>query len=164
MRRGTGGFACLSSEIAILRRDFPAAERAIKEPLPDGTAFDAVRAYQRLLAAKLQIERGQFRSGHDTLSQARSLATGDAAIALEIDRLDGQVLLRMGEWNSGEALLNTVVTRAAATSDRYHQATALNDLGRGLMAPQPVRRSASLFRAGRGDAGPAESGASTPRR
>ena len=68
------------------------------------------------------------------LSQARSLATGDAAIALEIDRLDGQVLLRMGEWNSGEALLNTVVTRAAATADRYHQATALNDLGRGLMA------------------------------
>jgi len=126
-------FRLLASEIAILRRDFTAAERAIKEPIPDGATFGPVRAYQQLLAAKLQIDQGKLRPGHETLVQARSLATDDAAIALEIDRLDGQVLLRLGEWNSGEALLNTVVARAASISDRYHQATALNDLGRGLM-------------------------------
>jgi len=127
-------FRLLSSEIAILKRDFAAAERSITDPIPSGPAFDRLRAYQRLLAAKLQIEKGQFRPGHDLLGQARPLATGDTAIALEIDRLDGQVLLRMAEWKDGEALLNGVVVRATAVSDRYHQATALNDLGRGLMA------------------------------
>jgi CHAT domain-containing protein len=127
-------FRLLSAEIAILRRDFAAGERTIKDSIPEGTTFDSLRGYQRLLAAKLQIEQGQFRAGHETLSQARSLAAGDAVVALEVDRLDGQVLLRMGEWNGGEALLNAVVARAAATADRYHQATALNDLGRGLLA------------------------------
>ena len=63
-----------------------------------------------------------------------TLGTGGACLTLPWVTADGQVLLRMGEWNSGEALLNTVVTKAAATADRYHQATALNDLGRGLMA------------------------------
>ena len=87
-----------------------------------------------MCAGKLQIERGRLRNGHETLGQARALPAGDAAVTLEIDRLDGQALLRLGEWTSGEALLNTVVTRAAATADRYHQATALNDLGRGLIA------------------------------
>src|SRR5262249_28949591 len=57
-----------------------------------------------------------------------------AAMALEVDRLDGQVLLRTGDWAGGEALLNAVVAKAASVSDLYHQAVALNDLGRGLMS------------------------------
>jgi CHAT domain-containing protein len=126
-------FRLLSSEIAILRRDFPAAEGAIRDPVPDAPMFDAVRAYQQLLAAKMQIEQGQFRPAHATLGKARSLATDDAALALEIDRVDGQVLLRLSEWDSGETLLNAVVARAVSISDRYHEVTALNDLGRGLM-------------------------------
>jgi CHAT domain-containing protein len=127
-------FRLLSSEIAILRRDFPAAEPAINAAIQDGPGFDAVRAYQRFLAAKLQIEQGKLSLAHETLGKARALATGDAGMALEIDRLDGQVLLRMGDWGGGEALLNAVVAKAASESDLYHQAAALNDLGRGLMA------------------------------
>jgi CHAT domain-containing protein/Tfp pilus assembly protein PilF len=127
-------FRLLSSEIAILRRDFAVAEPAINEAIPDVPALDTVRAYQRFLAAKLQIERGKLLPAHETLGRARPLAVSDTAMALEVDRLDGQVLLRMGDWARGEALLNAVVAKAASSDDRYHQATALNDLGRGLMS------------------------------
>jgi CHAT domain-containing protein len=127
-------FRLLSSEIAILRRDFPAAERVVRAQLPDTPALDSLRARQRLLEAKLQVEQGKIRGGHETLALARQLAGSDAAVALEVDRLDGQALLRLGEWSQGEALLNSVVAAAARRGDRYDQAMALNDLGMGHVA------------------------------
>jgi CHAT domain-containing protein len=127
-------FRLLSCEIAILRRDFPAAESVVRARLPDSSDFDALRARQRLLDAKLQVEQGRVRPGHELLAQARQLAGSDPEIALEVDRLDGQALLRLGEWSKGEALLNSVLKTAVERGDRYNQATALNDLGRGLMA------------------------------
>ena len=126
-------FRLLACEIAILRRDFPAAASVVKAQLPDGPAFDGLRARQRLLEAKLQVDQGHVRSGHETLAQARQIAGADSDVALEVDRLDGQALLRLGEWSEGEALLNSVVTRASGHSDRYHQAMALNDLGMGRL-------------------------------
>src|SRR5580765_5719227 len=39
-------FRLLSSEIAILMRDFQAAERVVKSPLPNAPAFDSLRARQ----------------------------------------------------------------------------------------------------------------------
>jgi hypothetical protein len=37
-------FRLLSCELAILTRDFPAAERILTARLPDGPAFDVLRA------------------------------------------------------------------------------------------------------------------------
>lgn len=126
-------FRLLSCETAILRRDFAVAETVVNAQLPDGPAFDGLRARQRLLAAKLDVEQGRLRTGHEKLAQARAVATSDPDVALEIDRLDGQALLRLGEWAQGEALLNQVLDTAAKASDRYEQAMALNDLGMGLV-------------------------------
>ncbi|HEY1912213.1 MAG TPA: CHAT domain-containing tetratricopeptide repeat protein [Vicinamibacterales bacterium] len=60
---------------------------------------------------------------------ARRQPVGDADVALEIDRLDGQILLRLGNRRDGEALLNSVVESAVARSNQYLEAAALNDLG-----------------------------------
>ncbi len=95
--------------------------------------YDRLHALQKLLEAKLQIEQGHIRNGHETLSAARQIAAGDPETALEIDRLDGQSLLRLGQVKEGDALLHQVMSAAAAASDRYHEATSANDLGRGLM-------------------------------
>ena len=138
-------FRLLSCEIAILRRDFPAAERIVEAPLPDSPDFRALRARQRLLSAKLQVEQGHLRAAHDMLAQARQLAVGDAEIALEVDRLDGQALLRLGEWTEGEALLNSVLTSAAVRADRYNQAMALNDLGMGRVVRSRFDEALPLF-------------------
>ena len=136
-------FRMLIGEIAILQRDFPSAERVIHAQLPAGPAFDGLRAHQQLLDAKLQVELGHFQIAHDRLTQARAHAGADPDLALDVDRLDGQALLRLGEWDHGETLLNAVVTKAAARSDRYHQATALNDPRDEPPGSQPLRRGAA---------------------
>src|SRR5215471_383291 len=124
-------FRLLSGQLAILRRDFPAAEKIAKVELPDAPAFDALRARQRWLAAYLQVEQGNPKGGHETLAAARQFVHDDPEVALEIDRLDGQALLRLGDWTRGEALLNSVLKAAAEHGDQYVQAIALNDLGMG---------------------------------
>ena len=127
-------FRLLSCEIDILGRNFSNAERVVTAQLPDGVAFDGLRARQRLLEGKLQIEQGKLRAGHLILERARKLAVHDSTVDLEIDRLDGQALLRMSEWSQGEELLNRVLTVATEAGDRYNQAMALNDLGMGRLA------------------------------
>ena len=79
------------------------------------------------------MEQGHIRSAHEMLPAARQLASDDLDTTLEIDRLDGQLLLRLGQTRDGETLLRQVLSTASAASDRYHEATASNDLGRGLM-------------------------------
>jgi CHAT domain-containing protein/tetratricopeptide (TPR) repeat protein len=127
-------FRLLSCELAILSRDFPAAEQTVAARLPEGPAFDTLRARQRLLEAKLQIEQGNIRAGHEALARARALGVSDSDVALEIDRLDGQALLRLSQWAQGDELLNRVLDISDRLSDRYHQAMALNDLGMGRFA------------------------------
>jgi len=127
-------FRLLSCELAILTRDFAAAERTVSARLPDGPAFDTLRARQRLLQAKLQIDQGNIRAGHEALARARALGVSDSDVALEIDRLDGQALLRLSQWTQGDEMLNRVLNTANRLSDRYHQAMALNDLGMGRFA------------------------------
>jgi CHAT domain-containing protein/Tfp pilus assembly protein PilF len=122
-------FRLLVGEIALLRRQFPVAEQIASEPLPPGPDFDNLRARQRVLEARRQVELGQLRRAHEMMTSERPRAADDPELALEVDRVDGQALLRLGQWNQGETLLNSVVTKAAARADRYHEATALNDLG-----------------------------------
>ncbi len=126
-------FRLLSGEVSLLSRDFASTAMAVKAAIPPGTDLDGLHALQKLLEAKLQIEQGHVRDGHETLSAARRLVSADIDTSLEIDRLDGQALLRLGQLKAGEALLNQVLAAAVAGSDRYHEATSANDIGRGLM-------------------------------
>jgi CHAT domain-containing protein/tetratricopeptide (TPR) repeat protein len=126
-------FRLLSCEIAILRRDFGVAESVVNAQLPGGTEFDPLRARQRLLAGKLEVEQGRLRSGHEKLERARETSGIEPDILVEMDRLDGQALLRLGQWTEGEARLNRALDAAVTLTNRYEQAMALNDLGMGLL-------------------------------
>jgi CHAT domain-containing protein len=123
-------FRLLGAEASILTRDFPAAEPAIAASLPPDPAFDPLRARQHYLRAKLSIARGDLPGASQALADARALARDDRAVRLDIDHLDGQVLMRRRKWAEADALLNQVV-EAAGASDPFHQAEALNDLGMG---------------------------------
>jgi CHAT domain-containing protein/Tfp pilus assembly protein PilF len=123
----------LAAEVAILQRDFAAAEKILAAPLPEDDAFAALEARQRFLQGKLLVARNQFQAARDALAAARSVAASGTEVRLDIDHLDGQALLRLGKWADAETLLNDVVSRAAAASDDYHQALALNDLGMSRM-------------------------------
>ena len=126
-------FRLLSAEIAILRRDFAAAQPSITAQLSPQSEFDALRARQMFLEAKVEVANGRFQSAREALEQGRRLAPPHSEISLDLDQLDGQALMRMGKWNDADAVLNRVISRAAAASDGYHEALALNDLGMGRM-------------------------------
>ena len=133
-RSGTGVFGCSPVRSRFCDESFQRRKLYLKAQLPTVPAFDGLRARQQWLAAYLQVEQGNAKAGREALVAARQLAQSDPDIALEIDRLDGQALLRLGEWSQGEELLNRVLTIAEQNGDRYDQAMALNDLGRGRMA------------------------------
>jgi CHAT domain-containing protein len=122
-------FSLLSAEVAISQRDFSTAGAVVHARLPDSLAAGALGARQRLLEAKLAADQGHLQAAHEILTAARRQTVADADLALEVDRLDGQILVRLGQRADGEALLNSVVAAAAAQSNEYQQATALNDLG-----------------------------------
>ncbi len=121
-------FRLLDAEAAVLDRDFAAAQSAIDASLPEAAAFDPLRARQRYLAARVHIARGQLQPAHEALDQARRFSAAGSEERLEIDHLDGQVLVRLGRSADGESLLSGVL-ETAGPSDQYHQALALNDLG-----------------------------------
>lgn len=119
----------LSAESAILRRDFAAAGPALAAQLPSVDEFAPLRARQKFLGAKLLVANGSLPAAREALVAGRSMAPPDSDVRLDIDELDGQVHMRLGQWNDAEALLNAVLLDRA--SDDYHKALALNDLGMG---------------------------------
>jgi CHAT domain-containing protein/tetratricopeptide (TPR) repeat protein len=121
-------FRLLAAEAQILNRDFAIAEPAITGAVPLDRQFDSIRARQQFLRAKMNVSKGDLQSAKQALAEARRLASGDRDVGLDIDELDGQVLMRRGEWNEGETRLTHVVD-AAGASDLFRQAMALNDLG-----------------------------------
>jgi CHAT domain-containing protein/Tfp pilus assembly protein PilF len=123
-------FRLLAAEAAVLDRDVSAAAPVIQAPLPSGHEFDVLRARQKYLAARVSAAAGQLEPAHRLLADARPLAAADADVRLDVDHLDGQVLMRLRKWSEAESLLTHVVESADA-SDGYHQAIALNDLGMG---------------------------------
>jgi CHAT domain-containing protein/tetratricopeptide (TPR) repeat protein len=123
-------FRLLGAEAAILSRDFTEATPITQAALPPAHEFDVLRARQKYLAARVSAATGQLEAAHRLLGDARPLAAIGSDVRLEVDHLDGQVLMRLGEWSEAESLLRQVVDVADA-ADGYHRAIALNDLGMG---------------------------------
>jgi CHAT domain-containing protein len=123
-------FRLLGAEAAILSRNFAEAAPITQASLPAAHEFDVLRARQKYLAARVSAATGQLETAHRLLGDARPLAAIRSDVRLEVDHLDGQVLMRLGKWSEAESLLHQVVD-ATDPSDGYHQAIALNDLGMG---------------------------------
>ena len=123
-------FRLLAAEAAILNRDFATAKADIETALPSGHEFDLLRSRQQYLSARVSVATNQLRTAHQVLADARALAAPGTDVRLDVDQLDGQVLMRLGRWDDAESLLNQVVA-TSGSSDPFHQAMALNDLGMG---------------------------------
>ncbi|HYM23894.1 MAG TPA: CHAT domain-containing protein [Vicinamibacterales bacterium] len=119
----------LRAEIALLQRDVGRAAPALSASLPADPAFDGLRARQTYLRAKQQIDDGHAADALVTIERARSIARGDPDLQMEIGALEGQIRLRLGQWTEAETTLTAVARQAAQSSDRYHEALALNNLG-----------------------------------
>ncbi len=128
----TWAFRLLRAEIHIYASENDEARPDVEAALPEGPAFDVVRARQKYLAARLKVAEGKLADALDLARDARA-STAQPDDLLELDDLVGQLQLRLGHWSEGEATLKGVVDRATDAGDRYHEALALNDLGMGYV-------------------------------
>jgi CHAT domain-containing protein len=124
-------FRLLRAEIEIARLNFAEALPVLSAPLPAGPEFDALRARQKYLEAKILVARRQLPGALDALDKALQLAPLARDVRLDVEVLGGQVRMRLERWAEAESRLNAVVLAAADAGDRYHQASALNNLGMG---------------------------------
>src|ERR1700687_1341272 len=122
-------FRLLRSDVLLERGDTQSALEQLSGAPPDGTPYQALRGKQEYLFAKAQRDQGHLQEALATLDRARRIIPEDHELQRSVDWLAGQIHLRMGRWQEGEALLNLVATRAASVGDRYQQALAFLDLG-----------------------------------
>jgi CHAT domain-containing protein/tetratricopeptide (TPR) repeat protein len=123
----------LRTEILIAKPDIAGASALLDTQVPDGERFARLRARDRYLRARLQLTRGQLQQALVAADQVRTLAAESGDTGLDADILAGQILLRLGKSDDGEARLHTAVTRAVEANDRYRQVLALNNLGMGFV-------------------------------
>lgn len=134
-------FRLLKVEAHLLQRDLPAALALLgASPTP---ALTARREYLQALALVFQrklpdalsvLERAAQREGQSAVRPWSDRDPDDPGVRFDIDNLRGQVLLRLGRWPEADALLQDLVTRAAAAGNDYQQAVALNNLGNGRIS------------------------------
>jgi CHAT domain-containing protein/tetratricopeptide (TPR) repeat protein len=138
-------FRLLLAEVALSKRSVPEAPPALSAELPAGPEYDELRVRQRYLDAKRQADDGSLPQALETLSGARSLARQDSDIQIEVDALTGQVQLRLRQWDQAEATLTHAVATAERSSDHYHQALALNNLGMGRLSQSRYDEALQFF-------------------
>ena len=64
---------------------------------------------------------------------------------LDVEVLDAQIRLRLGEWSEAESRLNAVAARASAAGSRYHEAVAFHNLGMGKFVRSRYDEALSWF-------------------
>jgi CHAT domain-containing protein len=138
-------FRLLRAEIDIARLKFEGALPFLSAPLPGGREFDALRARQKYLEAKILVARRQLPSALDALDKALQLAPPEDNLRLDVEVVGGQVRLQLERWAEAESRLNAVVAAAADAGDRYHQALALNNLGMGRFVRSRWDQALSSF-------------------
>ena len=124
-------FRLFRGEILLLQHQPSEVQPLVAAVVPDGPAFDEVRARQKYLEARLQVAQNHLPDALATLEAARRAAPAAHDIQFEIAWIDGQIRMRLGKWADAESRLSESIAKAAAMGDRFQEARALNDLGMG---------------------------------
>ncbi len=138
-------FALLRAEVLINQNKLADAAPFLAAALPTGSSFDVLRAMQLYLHARVHVAEGRFAEARDALQHAAALAPTPGAQRFQIDTLAGQVHMRLGDWATGESVLNAVVTASAGGDNAYLQALALNNLGMGNVVRSQFDRALPQF-------------------
>jgi len=138
----------LRGDVLISRGDGTQAEPILTATLPSGATFDALRARQRMLQARVLNARDQRSEALDLLAQARPLVTSDLESLLDLELLTGQLELQSGRWHEAESRLVAVLERSERASDRFRQLQAVNNLGMGGLVRRYYDRALDWFERG----------------
>jgi CHAT domain-containing protein/Tfp pilus assembly protein PilF len=137
-------FRLLRAESLILQLKQVEAAQDLADSLPAPKEFDWLRARQKYLLARVQIDQGRLPQALETVAEGRR-ASSLRDVRLDLDVLDGQIRLRLGRRAEAESLLDAVVAEASSIGDHYHQAGALNDLGMGRLVSNRFDEALAWF-------------------
>ena len=121
----------LRAEILVAERRLQEVQPLLDQHLPDEAAFETLRGRQRYVQAAALVAQNRLPDALGAVERAAASAGGSQELRFDIDALEGQIRLRLGEAGQAESKLNALVVAADAAGDHYHQALALNDLGMG---------------------------------
>jgi CHAT domain-containing protein len=138
-------YQLLRAEILIARVDLATALPLLHATLPSGDGFEPLRARQKYLFAKTQVLKGAFPDALATLTDARRHGPLPRDLDWEAAVLEGQIKLRLGQWDDAEKILNAVTTAAAGAGDHYREALALNNLGMGRLVRRRFDEALTWF-------------------
>lgn len=124
-------FRVLHSEILLAKRDPDQASQLTIAAVPAGSRFDAIRLRIQYLQARVEYLRGRLPQALAIIDKAGDSGHEGTGTALEMGAFAGQLRIQLGQWDEGQAELNTVIERAARADDRYAEALALNVMGMG---------------------------------
>jgi CHAT domain-containing protein len=125
-------FRLLRTESLVLQLKLAEAQPDLKQEPPSGTAFDAARARQLYLRGRVAVFQGSLAGGLTAVMKAR-LQNPPPDLGLDLDVLEGQIRLRLGELEAGDEVLERAVAGARTAHDSYHEAQALNNIGMGRL-------------------------------
>jgi CHAT domain-containing protein len=135
----------LKGDILLSKRNLTEAAQVAQASLPQGPRFRVLRARQKFLSARIDYAHGNLQEALATASDALSAADGGDELALTIGQLVGELRLRLGQWSEGEAQLEAVAAGAAASRNRYVEATAVLSSGMGKFVRSRYDEALPLF-------------------
>src|SRR5262249_43121367 len=124
-------YRLLRGDMLLAKRDLPGATQIAQDPLPEALSFQPLRVRQKYLQARLQWAQGRLQPALTLATEALKDALPGSDLALDIAGFSGQLKLQLGQWNEGEAQLESVIAAASTSGNRHVEAMALVSQGMG---------------------------------
>jgi CHAT domain-containing protein/Tfp pilus assembly protein PilF len=124
-------FRLLAAELRMGKGEDAAKLAVLSEVPPAGPGYNAVRARQRYLQARLPYSRQNYASAIQILREAQSMAAAaaDTGVLLDAQLLEGVCLTRSGKHAEADGVFGKALDTAVRSNDRYHHSGAVFNLG-----------------------------------
>ena len=139
----------LRAEALILRRDVADGLKILEALPPLNPSIPALDARRGYLQALGQLFQGAVQIAAASLDAARQVATRASAeeVLIDIETLQGQILLRHEQWDEASRVIDDAVRRAAGRGDSYRTAAARHNLAFGYLLRGKYDQALQLFEA-----------------
>ncbi|MEZ5284778.1 MAG: CHAT domain-containing protein [Vicinamibacterales bacterium] len=126
-------FRLLAADALTGKLELDEASALLREEVPSGAEFDAVRARRDYQTAYLLVAQGKLRDAAPLVDAALAAEPADAGLRLDLEMLQAQLLYRTGRAPAADALLADARTREGQDADPYQQAQLAITTGMGLV-------------------------------
>ena len=124
-------FRLLRAEVMLYHLRAEEVLANLSEPVPAGPAFAALAARKQMLEGQAQSILGRADQADRLLAGAHEVAQAAGAedVAMEVEGLQGPILIQRGLYDEAEWVLSRALDKAQALHSSYSEGSALINLG-----------------------------------